>query len=78
ENFVVYYLQGTYHCIVDNYYLVYSNNQTIGLYDWKKDIYLKTNLMNIDKPKTKELERFLKAYIQSFNNRVIDNQLVVN
>nr|WP_307777131.1 LTA synthase family protein [Flavobacterium panacis] len=78
ENFVVYYLQGTYHCIIDDYYLAYSNNQTIGLYNWKKDLHLKTNLMDIDKPKTKELERFLKAYIQSFNNRVIDNQLVVN
>lgn len=78
ENFVVYYLQGTYHCIIDDYYLAYSNNQTIGLYNWKKDLRLKANLMDIDKPKTKELERFLKAYIQSFNNKVIDNQLVIN
>lgn len=77
ENFVVYYLQGTYHCIVDDYYLAFSNNNTIGLYNWKKDILLKDNLMNSNKSKTKELERFLKAYIQSFNERVINNQLTL-
>lgn len=78
QNFAVYYLQETYHCIVDDYYLAFANNHTIGLYNWKKDVLLKDNLMYSNKPKTNELERFLKAYIQSFNNRVIDNQLSID
>jgi phosphoglycerol transferase MdoB-like AlkP superfamily enzyme len=77
ENFVVYYLQGTYHCIKDDYYLAFANNQTIGLYNWKKDILLKNNLMNQELLRTKELENFLKAYIQTFNERVIDNKLSI-
>ncbi|MCC9073939.1 sulfatase-like hydrolase/transferase [Flavobacterium sp. F-65] len=77
ENFVVYYLQGTYHYIKDDYYLAFANNQTIGLYKWKEDILLKNNLMQQDKSKVKESEKFLKAYIQSFNERVINNKLAI-
>ncbi|MGE6355703.1 LTA synthase family protein [Flavobacterium sp. NPDC079362] len=75
ENFVVYYLQGTYHYIQDDYYLVFANNQTIGLYNWKKDLLLKNNLMHQDKSRVKEYEKFLKAYIQSFNERITNNKL---
>ncbi|MFH7015106.1 LTA synthase family protein [Flavobacterium sp. FlaQc-47] len=75
ENFVVYYLQGTYHCIIDDDYLAFANNQTVGLYNWKTDILLKKNLMNIDKIKVQKYEKFIKAYIQTFNERVINNEL---
>jgi len=77
DNFVVYYLQGTYHYIKDDYYLAFANNQTIGLYNWKKDLLLKDNLINKDKPKVKEYEKFIKAYIQSFNERIIYNKLAL-
>ncbi|OXA73495.1 sulfatase [Flavobacterium aquidurense] len=75
KNFVVYYLQGTYHYIQDDYYLVFADNQTNGLYNWKKDVLLKNNLMQQEKPRVKEYEKFLKAYIQSFNERITNNQL---
>ncbi|MFQ6603580.1 LTA synthase family protein [Flavobacterium sp. C3NV] len=77
DNFVVYYLQGTYHYIKDDYYLAFANNQTIGLYNWKKDVLLEDNLINKDKPKVKEYEKFIKAYIQSFNERIIYNKLAL-
>lgn len=77
ENFVVYYLQGTYHCIIDDYYLAFANNHTIGLYNWKKDISLKNNLMDQEFFQLKEMEKFLKAYIQTFNERVIENKLSI-
>ncbi|PBJ12422.1 LTA synthase family protein [Flavobacterium sp. ACN6] len=75
ENFVVYYLQGTYHYIQDDYYLAFANNKTIGLYNWKKDILLKNNLIQQEKSRVTEYEKFLKAYIQSFNERIINNKL---
>lgn len=77
ENFVVYYLQGTYHYIKDDYYLAFANNTTIGLYLWKEDVLLKNNLMLQNKSKVQESEKFLKAYIQSFNERVINNKLAI-
>ena len=77
ENFVVYYLQGTYHYIQDDYYIAFSDNKVIGLYNWKKDVLLKNNLVQIDKPRVQKAEKFIKTYIQSFNERVTNNQLVI-
>ncbi len=77
DNFVVYYLQGTYHYIQDDYYLAFANNQVIGLYDWKKDVLLKRNLMQKNKPKVVKLLKTLKAYIQTFNTRVINDKLAI-
>lgn len=77
ENFAVYYLQGTYHLVQDDYYLAFANNETIGLYNWKKDVLLKRNLTHTDKLQAKKMETFLKAYIQTFNGRVINNELVI-
>lgn len=77
ENFVVYYLQGTYHYIQDDYYVSFSDNKVIGLYNWKKDVLLNNNLMKIDKARAQKAEKFLKTYIQSFNERVTNNQLVI-
>lgn len=77
DNFAVYYLEGTYHYINDDYYLAFANGQTIGFYNWKEDPLLKNNLIKKNQLKVKESERFLKAYIQSFNDRTINNQLVI-
>lgn len=77
DNFVVYYLQGTYHYINDDYYLAFANGQTIGLYKWKQDILLKKNVMKQNPLETQKAERFIKAYIQSFNNRVMENKLAL-
>lgn len=70
NNFVVYYLQGTYHYIQDDYYMAFANNQPIGLYNWEKDLYLKKNLLMSNKQKADKMVRFLKAYIQTFYERV--------
>ncbi|WP_125719509.1 LTA synthase family protein [Flavobacterium ustbae] len=77
KNFAVYYLQGIYHCIVDDYYLAFANNQVIGLYNWKTDPLLKINIQGQNPQKTSEISNFLKAYIQSFNERVIENKLAL-
>lgn len=77
DNFVVYYLQGTYHCIQDDYYLTFADNKATGLYNWKKDILLKNNLIQTENSKVNKIEKFLKAYIQSFNERVINNKLTI-
>nr|WP_315198784.1 sulfatase-like hydrolase/transferase [uncultured Flavobacterium sp.] len=77
NNFVVYYLQGTYHYIQDDYYLAFSNNQPIGLYNWKKDIYLKNNLLSSNKQRANKMSQFIKAYIQTFYERVTNDALTL-
>src|SRR5690606_16749689 len=77
QDFVVNYLDNIYNLEMGDYYLAFDGVKTLGLYNWKKDPLLKTNLTNKE-PKTKiKMERFIKAYIQSFNHRVSKNQLTI-
>lgn len=78
DNYVVNYIDNQYNYIQDNYYLVFDGKKTIGLFDWKKDPLLKDNLMKAQPELKNKMEVFIKAYIQSFNERVIKNQLTLN
>ncbi|MFV0139842.1 sulfatase-like hydrolase/transferase [Empedobacter falsenii] len=77
KNFVVNYLDNIYNYVNDDYYLAFDGMKTIGLYNWKKDPLLKKNLEKSNPLLKNEMEQFLKAYIQSFNGRVIDNSLTL-
>ena len=77
KDFVVYYLDNIYHLVKGDYYLAFDGAKSLGLYNFKKDELLKHNLLKSDKEKTQKLEEFLKAYIQSFNERMIGNKLTV-
>jgi phosphoglycerol transferase MdoB-like AlkP superfamily enzyme len=77
NNFVVYYNQGTYSYIQDDYYLVFANNQPIGLYNWKKDDLLKNNLLKTNEKTANKMALFLKAYIQTFYERVTYDALTI-
>lgn len=77
KNFVVNYLDNLYNCIQDDYYLAFDGQKTVGLYNFKKDPFLKDNLMTKNKEILSKMERFIKAYIQSFNSRQINNELTI-
>ena len=75
KNFVVNYLDNVYNYIQDDYYLAFDCEKSIGLYNFKKDPYLKNNLMRKENKNLLKMEKFIKAYIQSFNTRQIKNEL---
>ena len=77
KDFVVYYLDNIYHLIDGDYYLAFNGTKSLGLYNFKEDPLFKENLINIKTDKANVLERFIKAYIQSFNERMIDNNLTL-
>ncbi|MEM5564252.1 sulfatase-like hydrolase/transferase [Psychroserpens sp. AS72] len=77
QDFVVYYLDNIYHLIDGDYYLAFNGTTSLGLYNFKKDPLLKENLISVKTEKAKTLEQFIKAYIQSFNERMIDNKLTL-
>lgn len=77
EDFVVYYLNNIYHYISGDYYLAFDGTNSLELYNFKKDELLKDNLLDKEPQKVKEMERFIKAYIQSFNDRVSNNKLTI-
>ncbi len=77
KNFVVNYLDNVYNYVQDDYYLAFDGQKTIGLYNFKKDPYLKNNLMKKENDILLKMEKFIKAYIQSFNARQIKNELTI-
>ncbi|WP_282628731.1 LTA synthase family protein [Empedobacter sedimenti] len=77
QDFVVNYLDNIYNLEKGDYYLAFDGTKSLGLYNWKVDPLLKDNLALKNISKKNEMELFIKAYIQSFNNRVINNELTV-
>ncbi len=77
KDFVVYYLDNIYNYISGDYYLAFDGKKSLGLYNFKNDELLKTNVIQTEKAKTTEMETFIKAYIQSFNERMIGNKLTL-
>lgn len=77
KDFVVYYLDNIYHYIQGDYYLAFDGKKALALYNFKNDELMKTNLISTEKEKAATMERFIKAYVQSFNERIINNQLTI-
>lgn len=75
KDFVVYYLDNIYHLIDGDYYLAFDGAKSLALYNFKEDPLMKNDLLSVETEKARDMEAFIKAYIQSFNERMIDNQL---
>jgi arylsulfatase A-like enzyme len=74
-HFSVHYISGIYGMIKDGYLLEFNGTKTTALFDLRNDKLQKINLAGKKLPVMKNLEGFLKAYIQQYNNRLIENRL---
>ncbi len=77
KGFAVNYTSGIYTFIKGNYALIFNGKSSTALYAYKNDPHLKNNLLSRKPEIAQALEKELKAYIQSYNKRLIDNQTVV-
>ncbi len=75
-HFSVHYSNKGYGLVKDRYFLEFDGAHATKLYDLGNDRLLKDNLLNKDRKRAEEMETFLKAYLQQYNNRMIKNQLV--
>jgi phosphoglycerol transferase MdoB-like AlkP superfamily enzyme len=75
EPFAFNYLNNTYQSFRGNYLLQFDGKKSIALYDFKNDLYLKTNLVSTLPDTVSKMEMKLKAFIQHYNNRMVDNDL---
>jgi len=75
--FVVNYNNGTWEYIQDNYLLRFRDNQVISLYNYKKDRQLKNNILKTTTADVDAMVQKLKAFIQQYKNRLIENRLTV-
>lgn len=77
NNFAIHYTNSAYNIFYKNYLLIYSGKETLALYDMNED-----PMQIIDVKSTKPdivyaIERKIKAFIQQFNNRMLDNKLQI-
>ena len=77
QHFAVNYLNGIYQFISAGYVLEYYSDKSTALYNFDEDKFLKINLLEKNPAKVAEMETLLKAYLQQFNNRMIENRLTV-
>ncbi|WP_192822362.1 LTA synthase family protein [Rufibacter sp. LB8] len=73
-NFAVSY-QGAYQWLENEYFLQFDGTNTLGLYNYQKDKLLKENLKDQLPEVRVALENKVKAFIQQYNNRMLENKL---
>lgn len=76
ENFVVNH-NGFYQIFKADYLLQFNGERTTGLFNFKNDTMLKTNLLDQLPIVKNEMELSLKSFIQQYNQRLIDNDLTI-
>jgi phosphoglycerol transferase MdoB-like AlkP superfamily enzyme len=78
EPFAFNYKDNTYQLFLKDYLLVFDGTRTIGLYDFKKDKMIERNLRDSLPEVVAEMEPKMKAIIQQYNNRLIEDRLTVD
>ncbi len=77
QHFSVSYINNIYQLIKDGYVLQFDGEKTISLHNISIDNMLNNNLSDKEPEKKTELEIYIRAIIQSYNNRLIENKLSV-
>ncbi len=67
----------SYNLFMDDYLLNFNGEKTVALFNFKTDRLLTHDLMGEHPDVTSAMERKMKAIIQQYNNRMIDNDLLV-
>ncbi len=75
DHFNISYINGQYQLIKGNYSLQFDGTKATTLFDIIKDPLLKNNLINTETKLRDKMEAFIKAVIQQYNNRLIENKL---
>jgi phosphoglycerol transferase MdoB-like AlkP superfamily enzyme len=77
EPFVITYTSNTYQLLMGDWLFLYNGLTETGLYNERTDILLSKNLIGQYPGIERKMERKVKAFIQQYNNRMIDNRLTV-
>ena len=73
--FAVNYNNGTWEFMQGDYLLRFRDGKTTGLFNYKKDPLLKKNILGSNETDIQAMENRLKAFIQQYVNRLIENRL---
>jgi phosphoglycerol transferase MdoB-like AlkP superfamily enzyme len=75
EPFAFNYRDNVYNLYKDDYLLMFDGKRTINLYNFKQDKMLKKDLKAEQPDRVKKLEKYIKAIIQQYNNRMVEDRL---
>lgn len=77
ERLAFYYSRDSYRLIRDNLVIQYADNRVLSLFNYISDPLLQHNLASANLDKQKVMEQKMKAIIQQYNNRMLQNRLTV-
>lgn len=77
QNYAISYLNGEYQLIKEDFALKFDGKNSTFLYNIKNDSLLKNNLISRDIKQKDEMETFLKAILQQYNNSLINNKMII-
>jgi len=77
EPFVITYTSNTYQLVMGDYLFLYNGLTETGFYNVRTDLLLSNNMTGQYPEIEKKMEGKIKAIIQQYNNRMIDNKLTV-
>jgi phosphoglycerol transferase MdoB-like AlkP superfamily enzyme len=72
------YIDNLYQLFQGNYLLRFDGKKSVELYDFRNDIRLSNNLVGQLPDTVQSMETVLKAYIQQYNNRMVDDNLTTD
>jgi len=78
DNFVVNNNDGSFSFFKGDYLLVYNGQKSTALFNLKTDRLNKNNLINQVPTVQNDLESHLKAFMQQYNNRMINDKLTLD
>jgi phosphoglycerol transferase MdoB-like AlkP superfamily enzyme len=67
----------TYHLYMKDHLMEMIDNKPVGLYNYKTDKFLENNILGTEPGLAAFMEEKLKAIIQTYNSRLIDNDMIV-
>ena len=77
DTWAVNYLNGIYQYVKGDWLLQFDGHKAKALYRFRTDLLLKENLLSKEPKIAADMERQVKAIIQSYMTRMVNNQLVV-
>jgi phosphoglycerol transferase MdoB-like AlkP superfamily enzyme len=77
DNFAVNNNDGTFSFYQGDYLLINDGKVNLSLYNLKTDRLTKNNILDKEPLIAQKMEKYLKAFVQQYNNRMIENKLTV-
>ncbi len=77
NQFVVNTIDGDYQIMMGDYVMLSRENKPEKLFNYRNDVFLKQNLVTKEPEQVDKMEKYLKAFIQQYNQHMIDNTLSV-